>query len=277
MPLTKLDQAAGLVHQIAGDTRATPIVYLPGVHGDWTPQGRARSILSREYQFVETAYPRVEYWTIDDYARALKELLDALGIESAHIVGESFGSLVAWQFGVAHPRRVRSFTLVGGFSRAPRFRIAAAASAALKCIPTRVLESTIDLYVAGKSALGEHREASAAGAYAATRTDGGRRAAANRMSIIQQTEFRSHLPQIHFPVRYVGGARDLVVPVRREIATLYNHLRPHCDFQSTLIAGAPHAIIASHPEKTVEHMVRWIRQTEETNTAAMRTPKHDCR
>jgi aminoacrylate hydrolase len=260
MPLRLLDDAAGLVYQATGDPDAPPILYLPGVHGDWTPQVRARSILSRDFHFVETAYPRIENWSIDDYARALKEMLDGLGIESAHIVGESFGSLVAWQFGIANPDRVRSFTLVGGFSRPPRFRVAAAA--ALKALPNNLLESAIDVYVAGKSAAGERRETFESGAYPATRTPRGRRATANRMTIIQESDFRDQLKQIKFPVRYLGGARDIVVPVRREIATLLAHLPPHCDFQSELVAGAAHAIIASHPEETVEHMSRWVREAE---------------
>lgn len=272
MPLRRLDQATGLLHQAAGDPSAPPILYLPGVHGDWTPQGRARPILSRDFHFVETAYPRIDHWSIEDYGRALKELLDSLEIESAHVVGESFGSLVAWQFGIAHPQRVRSFTLVGGFTRPPRFGVAAAASAALKSIPTGVLESAIDFYVAGKTAMGEHRETFDAGAYPAARTQRGRRATARRMSIIQASEFRRHLTQIQFPVRYLGGARDIVVPVRREIATLIAHLPPHCDFRSELVAGAPHALIASHPEQSVEHILRWVREVEESK-AQMLVPE----
>lgn len=262
MPLRELDQARGLLHRSTGDRSAPPVLYLPGVHGDWTPQVRARPILGREFQLIETAYPRIEHWSIDDFARALLELLDRLNIETAHIVGESFGSLVAWQFGVLHPSRVRSFTLVGGFSRPPRFGVAALAATALKSVPTRWLESGIDAYVAGKSALGEHRETSDFGPYPAARTYRGRRATANRMNIIQRVDFREHLGQINFPVRYVGGSRDIIVPVRREIATLVAQLPPHCDFRSQLVARAPHAVLASHPEQTTEHLTRWIRETE---------------
>ena len=262
MPLRRLDDASGLVHQATGDPDAPPIVYLPGVHGDWTAQARARPQLSQDFHLIETAYPRIDSWSIDDFARALKDLLDGLGIESAHIVGESFGSLVAWQFGIANPDRVRSYTLVGGFARPPRFAVAAAAAAALKSLPTAMLESAIDLYVAGKSAIGEHRDTFESGAYPATRTQRGRQATANRMSIIQGSDFRDQLHEVRFPVRYIGGARDVVVPVRREIATLVAHLPPHCDFQNELVTGAPHNIIASHPMETVEHLSRWVREAE---------------
>lgn len=39
-------------------------------------------------------------------------LLDALGIERAHVVGHDWGAAVAWQVGARHPDRVRTLTAV---------------------------------------------------------------------------------------------------------------------------------------------------------------------
>lgn len=264
MSLRRLGDASGLVHQSSGDPHSPPVVYLPGVHGDWTAQSRVRCLLSDSFHFVETAYPWSETWSIDDFARALKELLDRLGIESAHIVGESFGSLVGWQFGIVCPERIRSFTLVGGFCRAPRFAVAAAAAATLRVVPAKLFESAVDLYVAGKSAMGEHREVFELGAYPASRTERGQRATARRMEIIQGSDFRGKLQTVRFPVRYVAGARDIVVPVRREIATLNARLSQRCDFQSELISGAAHMLIASHPGQTASSISKWVRDVEST-------------
>ncbi len=47
------------------------------------------------------------------YADALAGLMDALAIESAHIAGSSFGSLVAASFAARHPDRVRRLALLG--------------------------------------------------------------------------------------------------------------------------------------------------------------------
>ena len=272
MPLRQLDNESGLVFQTSGSPRAAPILYLPGVHGDWTAQAEVRSRLSEEFYFVETAYPRVSNWSINDYACAVNRLLNHLGIDSPHVVGESFGSLVGWQFGMESPNRVQSFTLIGGFTRPPRFRVAAAAAAALKTVPTGLLEWGIDSYVARKSGLGERRETFDMGAYPATRTQRGRLAAANRMAIIQATDFRDRLSQVRFPVRYLGGSNDIVVPVRREIDTLLAHLPPNCDFQGELLTRAPHTIIASHPEQTVNHLSRWIREIESKNPSLTQGP-----
>ena len=264
MPLRALNHASDLICQQTGEDRAVPAVYLPGVHGDWTAQAAARPGLSGSLRLIEAAYPRTSEWQLADFSRSLAEMLDRLGLESVHLIGDSFGSLVAWRFGLDWPQRVRSVVLVGGFSRPPRFRVAAAARWALHVTPTSFLEKGIDTYVLYKRQKGEARHASQAALppYPATRTHRGRRATVNRMAIIQRTDLREELSKVDFPVRYVGGAADLIVPVRREIATLRRRLGERCQFQSHIIPAAPHTIIASHPHDTAEYIVESITQIE---------------
>lgn len=47
------------------------------------------------------------------YADALVALMDALGVEAAHVAGSSFGSMVGASFAARHPRRVRRLALLG--------------------------------------------------------------------------------------------------------------------------------------------------------------------
>ena len=47
----------------------------------------------------------------DDYAQALVELLDALGVGRVHLVGHSLGALIAGRFARLHPERLLSLTL----------------------------------------------------------------------------------------------------------------------------------------------------------------------
>src|SRR5829696_7755053 len=51
-------------------------------------------------------------YTIDDMADDAVGLLDALGIESAHIVGASLGGFIAQTIAIRRPSRVRSLTLI---------------------------------------------------------------------------------------------------------------------------------------------------------------------
>jgi len=56
-----------------------------------------------------------------DYARVLVALLDALGVARAHLVGSSFGSLVAMVAAAEHPERVGRLALLGT-SRGQRWK-----------------------------------------------------------------------------------------------------------------------------------------------------------
>lgn len=68
-------------------------------------------------------------WEMADYAARLAGFLDQLGIERAHIMGQSWGGVLAQVFYRHHPERVRSLILAdtsaGGGSQSPAEREAA--------------------------------------------------------------------------------------------------------------------------------------------------------
>lgn len=51
-------------------------------------------------------------YTIDDMARDAVGLIDALGLDSVHLVGASMGGFIAQTVAINYPRRVRSLTLI---------------------------------------------------------------------------------------------------------------------------------------------------------------------
>jgi pimeloyl-ACP methyl ester carboxylesterase len=60
-------------------------------------------------------------FTIADFAADTADLMDALEIESAHVVGSSMGGAIAQELVLAHPERVRSLVLNGTWCRGDRF------------------------------------------------------------------------------------------------------------------------------------------------------------
>lgn len=64
--------------------------------------------------------PQVPY-TLEDMADDSAALLDALGIESAHIVGASMGGMIAQLLAARHPQRVASLTSIMSSSGNPRY------------------------------------------------------------------------------------------------------------------------------------------------------------
>lgn len=252
-----LDQCVGMIHRDSGHPGAEAIVYLPGVHGDWTPMHRARPLLERRFRLIEVAYPRAPAWTLGDFARALQDLLDSLQLGPVHLIGESFGSLVGWAFGLACPTRVKSFTLVGGFCQPPGVPKVWLAKWGLQLVPTSAFENGMDLYL---SLRGDRNGAPSAPGlsrlpYPAVRTRRGRLATAQRMALIGSTDVRGQLDRIRFPVHYIGGGSDSVVPVRREVRTLVNRLHRQCDLRTHLIPRAHHMILATHPQETTDYII----------------------
>lgn len=51
-------------------------------------------------------------YTIDDLAADTVGLMDALGLDSVHLVGASMGGFIAQTVAIRHPRRIRSLTLI---------------------------------------------------------------------------------------------------------------------------------------------------------------------
>ena len=121
-----IDTAAGRIGLADNGTKAgTPILFLHGVGSDksvWQPQldhyaGR-RTALAIDYPgYGDSAL--VEGATRDDYARSAIAVLDALGIEAAHICGLSLGGVVAIAMRSLAHGRCASLILADTFAAHP--------------------------------------------------------------------------------------------------------------------------------------------------------------
>jgi pimeloyl-ACP methyl ester carboxylesterase len=105
--------------RVYGDPSLRTLVYLPGLHGDWTLIGGFRAAVAGRVRFVEMAYPRTLTWSLDDYAAAIEDELSKLGITRGWLLGESFGSQPMWKLIARGKFRAQGAVLAAGFVRYP--------------------------------------------------------------------------------------------------------------------------------------------------------------
>jgi pimeloyl-ACP methyl ester carboxylesterase len=125
-----------IAYQTFGERSATPVVLISGLGTQmliW-PEEFCRQLADAGHFVVrfdnrdiglsthlaELAVPglrdivarRSSPYGIDDMAGDVAGLLDALGLEAVHLIGVSMGGFIAQTLALAHPKRVRSLTLI---------------------------------------------------------------------------------------------------------------------------------------------------------------------
>jgi pimeloyl-ACP methyl ester carboxylesterase len=121
MPTLTTDDGVKLFYEEAG--KGAPVVFVhefAGDHRSWEPQLRYFSRRYRCIAYNARGYPPSEVpedWERYSQARArddIRAVLDALGIQRAHIVGLSMGAFATLHFGMAYAKRALSLVVAGG-------------------------------------------------------------------------------------------------------------------------------------------------------------------
>lgn len=107
-----------LSYKLSGNG-ADSVVFIQGVglHGDgWLPQTEVLSdqfhCLTFDNRGIGLSQPQGVAITVEQMAADTLAIMDAAGMERAHIVGHSLGGIVAQQIGLTSPRRVRTLSLL---------------------------------------------------------------------------------------------------------------------------------------------------------------------
>ena len=107
-----------------GPPAGRPVVFVHGWPDSWFSFSRVlpllpenvRAIAFDQRGFGDSDRPESGY-AVPDMAADVVQFLDALEVDRATLVGHSFGSFVARQVAIAHPRRVAALALIGtGFN-----------------------------------------------------------------------------------------------------------------------------------------------------------------
>ncbi len=241
-----------------GDESLPTLIYLPGLHGDWTLVGSFRRAVGDRVRFVEMTYPRTLEWTLDDYAEAIEAALAGQGIDGGWLLGESFGSQVLWALVARRRLRIEGLILAGGFVRHPmrwgvRLAERLAGGVSLSLL-TRMM------FGYAKVARFRYRHSPEVQAsiqeFIDRRTALDLQAAKHRLHLIAQNDPRPVARQVGVPVYALTGLLDPIVPW----CFVQPWLRKNCPTlrEYRFVWHADHNVLGTGAEAAAAHVVRWI-------------------
>ena len=119
MPFVSAIDGTRIHYEVTGKSGATPVLMIQGLGASknaWNLQRIAMATRFRCISFDNRGAGRsdkpTEPFTLEQMADDAIAVLDAAGIETAHIVGASMGGVISQIVAVKYPQRVRSLTLV---------------------------------------------------------------------------------------------------------------------------------------------------------------------
>lgn len=228
-----------------------PLVLIHGGEGDRTAYATLRQYLGTGIRGISydqrdsgiTVNPPVPY-TLSDLGDDVADLLDALELEKAHLLGTSFGGAVAQHAAIRHPDRVASLTLIAS---TPSFELGAEAINSLLKLPYDEMRSAVDDYFvtpAGQARIG------ARAAQSLVSRDPEQRA--RRHAAAREHDTRDRLGEITAPTLIVQGTEDRLAPYSG--ALMMKERIPNAELRS--IEGGRHAV----GMEFAEDIAGWVRE-----------------
>ena len=254
-PATQPEEEVVRVH---GADWGRTLIYLPGLHGDWTLIGRFRMALRGRVRFVEVTYPRTLTWSLEDYAEEVESALAEQGITKGWLLAESFSSAVLWPIVERKRFGVEGVILAGGFVRHPMawgIRLAEWVSGA---IPLALL--TRILFGYARLARFRHHNSPEMRAnieeFIARRTRLDQQAAKHRLHLLTQSDPRPIAREAAVPIYAIAGLFDPVVPwylVQRWLKTNCPNLREY-----RVVWPSEHNVLGTAAGAAAEQVVEWM-------------------
>lgn len=222
-----------LYYERAGE--GEPLLAIQGMSGTHLAWGETfRPLLEKSFDTVvfdnrgagRSGPVEEEEFTIAAMAKDARELLDALNIESAHVLGISMGGMIAQELALEAPERVRSLTLGCTYCGGPGaelmdpadFQVLAAALDSGD--PERVYRAGWEINLSAEFRAEESRYAEFRDMAAALPVP--RRTIELQLGAIFGHDTSARLPSLAPPTLVLHGTDDLVLPVAngRQIASL---------------------------------------------------------
>jgi len=241
-----------------GDAALPTLIYLPGLHGDWTLIGAFRKAVAGKVRFVEVTYPRTLTWSLDDYAAAMEAALAQNKIAGGWLLGESFGSQILWALVGRGKFSAQGVILAGGFARHPmRWMVRLAEKSAGK-MPLKL--TILIIFGFAKFVRLRYRRSPETLAnideFVSRRTPLDKEAAAHRLHLVAGSDPRKIAAQTALPVFALTGILDPIVPwppVRRWLKKNCLALRDY-----KIIRTADHNVLCTGTWEAARHILEWM-------------------
>jgi pimeloyl-ACP methyl ester carboxylesterase/tetratricopeptide (TPR) repeat protein len=251
-----------------GPADGTPIVMLHGYSDSWFSFSRVLPLLPGDMRIIavdqrghgDSDRPAAGY-SMDDLARDAIQLMDALNVERATVVGHSMGSLVARRVAALAPARVARLVLVGAGVRTNVESIQSMRPAVerltdpvdpafvrefqLSTIARPVPPGFIDRVISESLKLP---------------------AVAWKQILTGMLEFEAADSSIRCPTLVIGGDKDAVFPVSEQEALG----RAIAGASITIVPGIGHALHWEDPERFVRELVSFVGHQTSASGAAIR-------
>ncbi|HTL59488.1 MAG TPA: alpha/beta hydrolase [Candidatus Limnocylindrales bacterium] len=256
-----LDTEEQVIIRVHGPSDGPTLVYLPGLHGDWTLIASFRKALGQRVRFIETAYPDTLSWSLDDHAAAVEAALHQHGISAGWILAESFGSQVTWPLVRRQQFNIEGIILAGGFVRHPARWAAKVSGRWLASMPLAVIKTMLNGYarVAPWRFRRDPETASSIYDYINHLTERRRQALIHRLNLVAKSDFCLTATHMDVPLFALTGFWDPIVPwffvrdwLRKKCPTLR---------QWKLLYRADHNVLGTASTLAAQTVLHWMQVT----------------
>ena len=247
--------------RVHGAAALPTLVYLPGLHGDWTLIGGFRKALASRVRFAEMTYPRTLSWSLEDYAAGVEQAVGQHGIEGGWLLGESFGSQVVWALVARKRFQAQGVILAGGFARHPMPWGVGLAERLCGSIPLGLLRPVLLAYACAARLRFRHEPEVLAtiGEFLARRTALDRQAVTHRLHLVAANDPCCLARQIQLPVYALTGFLDPIVPWFLVRPWLKRNCRALREYR---ILRADHTVLSTASRAAADLVVQWMGREE---------------
>ena len=244
--------------RIHGPDSLPTLVYLPGLHGDWTLIGRFRNALAGRVRFVEITYPRTLTWSLDDYAAGVETELSRHGITRGWFLAESFSSQVLWPLLGRKRFAAEGVVLAGGFVRHPMIWAVRLAEYFCGAISLGLLTRLLFGYARIARLRFRHSPEVRKGLdeFLSRRTRLDQQAAKHRLHLLTKNDPCPIAREVNVPLYAVTGLFDPIVPwywVRRWLTENCPALKEY-----RIIRHSDHNVLGNAADTAAGYVLRWM-------------------